>query len=139
MRRPTWLLLPVAMAATGCRSAPPPLPAPFQTTRGVVEASWRIEDPGGELAGYLTRTRYDFPQGSTLRFHVWNCDSQTVGFVDENGRAFRLVPFEEEPVLVATGSLEKGAGAILHFDRPARLRRISEAQWQDAAASRRSQ
>ncbi|HKD99692.1 MAG TPA: hypothetical protein VKE69_01680 [Planctomycetota bacterium] len=88
---------------------------------GVIDERWRILDESGEVLGYVARTRYAFATGERLRFIVENAHYQDVGFIDENGRAYRDVPHAEDPQFVGTGSLEEGLGRLYRAKGPIHL------------------
>lgn len=105
----------VAGALVSCRTTPPPA-GPGEPVAGFVEARYELfeETPAGaELAGYMAKTRYRFPTGDLVLWLVENRHFQELGFIDENGRAWRKLAFAQDPEWVATGSLDKGARALL--------------------------
>ncbi len=93
---------------------------------GVIEEQWRVVEAAGDpsegrTVGFLARTRYALPQGELWRCLVSNAEFQEVGFIDELGRGFRLVPFESDPQLVTTGGLADVAARILRIPGSVRL------------------
>lgn len=100
------------MLAAACSGAPAPR-SPAQPVPGNIESRWRVLDEQGETLGYVARTRYAFAEGEVVRFHVENARFQEVGYIDENGRAFRVMPFRDEPEFVLTGSLEDDLQRLL--------------------------
>ena len=106
LRAERALTLALALAAA-CASEPSG-PAPIEVVPGAIDERWQVLDPDGEVLGYVARTRYRFSTGEHHRFIVENAHFQDVGFIDENGRAYRERPFDDAPEFVGIGSLEEG-------------------------------
>jgi hypothetical protein len=106
------------------------LPACTTTTRplretpaaaGVIEDRFEVRDPSGATTGpvgFIAKTRYRFDRGDLVLWLVENEYFQDVGFFDEHGRAFRRIPFQDDPQWVATSSMEECARMLLKLDRP---------------------
>jgi hypothetical protein len=148
LARAAWI---AGAALAGCASPTPsdasrPLGPPHVglpragAIQGVVEARFRVvsqPSPGGaeRVLGFVARTRYAFPDGDLILWLVENDRMQDVGSIDQNGRAYRRVPFEDRPVWVATGSIADGVRALLRADDAVALERL-EGEWSAASAER---
>ena len=72
------------------------------------------------MVGYIVEVVFDSP-GLGRRFLVHNSFRQNVGFVDEQGRAYRYRATNGEPEHVATGTMEENLRAILGLQGPLQL------------------
>jgi hypothetical protein len=128
----------LALGASGCVTETTRRPEAVEIVAGSVEGRWKAVDSAGETLGYVARTRYSFARGEAVRFLVENAFFQEVGFLDENGRVFRHVPFREEPELVTTTSLAEGVRHLLRAPPGLALRELESAETppgaRDAAA-----
>ncbi|MFN0206871.1 MAG: hypothetical protein ACKVS6_11250 [Planctomycetota bacterium] len=120
-------LLSVISVAAACASAPVPPPV-SGAAAGIIESRFEVLDSSTappRVAGYVAKTRFEFESGSLVLWLVENEHFQEAGYIDEHGRAFRKLPFEDAPRWVATASMEECVRELLQLNRPVKLTKLA--------------
>lgn len=94
---------------------------------GLVEGRFEVYRNGEgrrDVMGYIAQTRYTFSGGDVTLWLVENAHFQDVGFIDENGRAYRNAAFSDRPRWVTTASMEECARVLLEADASVKLTKL---------------
>ncbi|MGH7151114.1 MAG: hypothetical protein ACREIU_10465 [Planctomycetota bacterium] len=121
MRR---VLLPFLLLGS-CTETRETAPVPPSPVEGKVLARYRVE-AGGRTLGYVVELAFPAP-GISRYFRVEDENSQDIGFVTENGVAYRFEPHGSEPLHVATDTMERNLRALFGVDGPVALVRLEAA------------
>ncbi|HET6204105.1 MAG TPA: hypothetical protein VFI25_15040 [Planctomycetota bacterium] len=125
MRRASLLrsLLPVLLGA--CTETVRRSPAPPGPVEGKVLARFRVESAGRTI-GHLVELAFPAP-GLSRYFRVEDASSKDLGFVTENGVAYRFEPHRADPIHVSTDTMERNLRALFGVEGPLALVRVEPA------------